>query len=188
MEDRSSNNLRLVGLKEGAEGTDAIDFLTKSIPLWLPNLSNRNIEIMRAHRIYNDRSKASDRPRTLIFNLLRYTDHQAILQAARKNTPQILDRNLKFYSDYGNITVQRHRAFSQPLSAARSQGLQAFLLYPATLKVIHNAELRLFQSPADAQQFLDTLGVSPTRDPSPAVGMKCDEFGKRISARRLGLD
>ncbi len=66
IEDRSRrNNVRLVGLPEGAEGSNAAGFLRVNLSKWIPSLRDRNIEIDRAHRVYDGR-KNSDRPRTLI--------------------------------------------------------------------------------------------------------------------------
>ncbi len=71
MEDRCRrNNVRLVGLPEGMEGNDAAGFLRANLSKWIPSLRGRDIEIDRAHRIY-DGGRGSDRPRTLIFRVLR---------------------------------------------------------------------------------------------------------------------
>ncbi len=70
MEDRSRrNNVRLVGLPEGVECSDVAGFLRVNLSKWIPSLKGRNIEIDRAHRVYDVR-KNSDRPRTLIFRVL----------------------------------------------------------------------------------------------------------------------
>ncbi|MGH0137496.1 UNVERIFIED_CONTAM: hypothetical protein FKN15_063880 [Acipenser sinensis] len=138
------NNLCLIGLKEGDEGSNPIDFLSKTLPLCFPTLSGKTIEIMRAHRIYSDQSKSRDRPRTLIFKLLRYSHRQAVLQAARKNASQSTAGNIRVYPDYKNIMAQCHRALSHPITFARSRGLQALLLYPATLKIHHGSTDHLF--------------------------------------------
>ncbi|MGH0128375.1 UNVERIFIED_CONTAM: hypothetical protein FKN15_000828 [Acipenser sinensis] len=51
------------------------------------------------------------------------------------------------------------------LQAARSDtsrsapSIQAFLLYPVTLKVNHNSSVQLFQSPDEARAFLDSPGI-----------------------------
>ncbi len=64
MEDRSRrNNVRLVGLPEGAEGSDAAGFLRVNLSKWIPSLKDRDIEIDRAHRVYDGR-KNSDLPCT----------------------------------------------------------------------------------------------------------------------------
>ncbi len=71
MEDRCRrNNVRLVGLPEGMEGPDAAGFLRANLSKWIPSLKGRNIEIDRVHRMY-DGGRGSDRPRTLIFRVLR---------------------------------------------------------------------------------------------------------------------
>ncbi|MGH0134895.1 UNVERIFIED_CONTAM: hypothetical protein FKN15_004461 [Acipenser sinensis] len=104
-EDRGRrNNLRQVGLKEGDEGSDPIEFLTKSLPLWFPSLSGRAIEIMHAHRIYSYQAKSRDKPCRLIFNLLKYSDRQTILQAARKGSSHSVACS--------NFTAQCREAFS----------------------------------------------------------------------------
>ncbi len=59
MEDRSRrNNIRLVGLAEGAEGSDAAGFLRVNLSKWIPSLNNRNIEIDWAHRVYDGRKNS----------------------------------------------------------------------------------------------------------------------------------
>ncbi len=54
MEDKSRrNNVRLVGLPEGVEGSNVAGFLRVNLSKWIPSLKGRNIEIDRAHRVYD---------------------------------------------------------------------------------------------------------------------------------------
>ncbi len=92
MEDRCRrNNVRLVGLPEGMEGPDAASFLRTNLSKWIPSLRGRDIEIDRAHRVY-DGGRGSDRPRTLIFRVLRWHDRSDILKGARQAYPVKCDR------------------------------------------------------------------------------------------------
>lgn len=87
LEDRSRCcNVCFVGLKEGAEGTQAAKYLEKSLRDWFPSLNAGKVEVMQAHRIYDGRMTRY-KPRTMIFNVLLYHTIQAILQAARKAPP-----------------------------------------------------------------------------------------------------
>ncbi len=87
MEDRCRrNNVRLVGLPEGAEGSDAAGFLRVNLSKWIPSLRGRDIEIDRAHHVY-DGGRGSDRPRTLIFRVLRWHDRSDILKGAQQAYP-----------------------------------------------------------------------------------------------------
>lgn len=109
MEDRSRRcNVRITGLAEGLEGSNAIQFLTHSLPKWFPSLGNLKGELMRAHRIYSDdRKKQVGATRTLIFNVLRYTTRQDILRAAKKAPLTIDGRRIRFSPDYSSYTVKR---------------------------------------------------------------------------------
>ncbi len=78
--------MRLVGLPEGAEGSYAAGFLRVNLSKWIPSLRERDIEIDRAHHVYDGR-KNSDRPRTLIFRVLRWHDRSEILKGARQAYP-----------------------------------------------------------------------------------------------------
>ncbi len=77
IEDRCRrNNVRLVGLPEGP---DAAGFLRVNLSKWIPSLRGRDIEIDRAHHVY-DGGRGSDRLRTLIFRVLRWHDRSEILR------------------------------------------------------------------------------------------------------------
>ncbi len=81
IEDRGRrNNIRLVGLPEGMEGTNAASFLRVNLSKWIPSLRGRDIENYRAHHVY-DRGRGSDRPRTLTFRVLRWHDRSDRCQA-----------------------------------------------------------------------------------------------------------
>ncbi len=61
-------------------------FLRANLSKWIPSLRGRDIEIDRAHRVY-DGGRGSDRPRTLIFRVLRWHDRSDILKGARQAYP-----------------------------------------------------------------------------------------------------
>ncbi len=112
MEDKSRrNNIRLVGLPEGMEGSDVADFLRINLSKWIPSLKGRNIEIDRAHRVYDGR-KNSDRPRTLIFRVLRWHDRLEILKGARQAYPVKCTQDnvtLLFFPDFSPVTSRQEK-------------------------------------------------------------------------------
>lgn len=168
MEDRNRRcNIRVTGLEEGLEGSNAIQFLTRSLPKWFPALAGLPIEIMRAHRIYNDSSRNRGISQTLIFNVLRYPSRQAILNAARKDPLSINGRKIRFSPDYSSFTVNRRQAFHKAMDTARAKGLDFFWIYPATLKIKDGAQYKVFTSPEEAEVFLGSL---PTPTPESATG------------------
>lgn len=154
-EDRSRrDNIRIVNLPESAEGPNALAFITSSIPKWFPALASEKMEVMRAHRIGPPRQSGGSR--TLICKMLRYTDRDRILKAARESPVKFGDRDIRFSADYSNYTVTRRRAISQSMDAARRQGFQAFLIYPAKLKLTRGSEHHLFETHTEVEDFLNT--------------------------------
>ncbi|KAL7390028.1 hypothetical protein ABVT39_013741 [Epinephelus coioides] len=163
MEDPSwRSNVRLVGLKEGEEGSDTIGFLSTNLPKWIPSVGNRDICIERAHRLYSrvNSEKDANHPRTLIFKLLDYSDRQAVLKGARV---QHDGHPLLFFPDYSRETTDRRREFAPVHKKITSLGLQPFLLYPAQLKIIYNGTIT-FGMPHDTEDFLQN-----TFQPPPAL-------------------
>ena len=165
MEDRSRRcNIRVIGLKERLEGSNAIQYLTHSLPKWFPALADVPVEVMSAHRIYSDAKQGDNR--TLIFNVLRYTTRQAILRAAKKDPLSVDDRKVRFSPDYSNFTVKRRQAFHQAMDAARNKCLDFFLLYPATLKIKEGAQYRSFTSPKEAEDYVNSAASNHAATPA----------------------
>lgn len=105
-EDKSrQNKFRLVGLCEGAEGGNVIQFLQTQIPKWIPGLQRRKIEIKRPHRLYANNETSKSKDRMLTFKLLRCNDRQAILNGARNATSMYYEgRTVRFF----RISVRKH--------------------------------------------------------------------------------
>lgn len=161
MEDRSRSNVRLVDLREGAEGDDCIAFL-KGKPAQMDTFHHeqRN-QIKHTHCIYSD--KPSKCPCTVIFKLLDYTDRQAILKGTRATYPvKFISEPLHFFLDYSAYTTKKRKAFTEVWKKMDTLGIQSLLLYLATLKVIHAGRQNLFRSPLEAKQYL--LSSRPGND------------------------
>lgn len=144
MEDRNRCNIHVTGLEEGLEGSNATQFLSHSLPKWFPALDDTQIEIMRAHRIYNDNARNRGANRNLIFNVLRCSTHQAILHAPRKDPLSI----------NGQKISPNRQGFLQAMDAAQAKGLEFFPLYPVTLKVKHGAQFKAFTLPKEVKASL----------------------------------
>lgn len=161
LQDRSRrSNLRLLGLPEGAEKDDPVGFLKRSLPTWIPSLAGKEIEIERAHRVYSRASTDHPKPRVFLFKLLRYNDRNLILNEARRHGPVKTNDGamLSFFPDFSPATAKKRSSFTVIKKELKDAGLQNFLLYPATLKIVlKNGETKLLYSPEEARQFLSSI-------------------------------
>ncbi len=157
IEDRGKrNNVRLVGLPEGAEGTNAAGFLRVNLSKWIPSLRGRDIEIDWAHRVYHG-GRGSDRPRTLIFLVLRWHDRSEILKGARQNYPVKCAQDnvtLQFFRNFSPATAIRRKAFNPVLKKMTALGLQH--------KLRHKGEQKSFDSPQKAEDLISSLSQQQT--------------------------
>nr|XP_028606929.1 protein KRBA1-like [Podarcis muralis] len=112
LENRSRrNNLRVLGLPEGSEGSDPVAFLQKTLPtlLGLP-LEAPPLEIESARRVQGGASwDPSGRPRPLVLQLLRSGDRAAILQAARGRPLSYSGAQITILPDFCSSLSQRRR-------------------------------------------------------------------------------
>ncbi|KAF3835646.1 hypothetical protein F7725_028204 [Dissostichus mawsoni] len=156
LEDRNRRcNIRVYGLPRTRRVTPR-QFLERMIPTWFPALKQLKPEIERAHRIFRGGPPTEgERPRAFIFCCLRFSTRQAILREARKHPPSIGNRALRFAADFSDYTAKRRRAFSRAMALAREKGTDAFLIYPATLKIKMGYSTHLFASAVDAERFLE---------------------------------
>ncbi len=111
-----------------------------------------------------DGRKNSDRPRTLIFRVLRWHDRSEILKGARQAYPVKCSQDnvtLLFFPDFSPATTTRRKSFN-PVLKMTALGLQPFLTYPAVIKLRHKGEQRSFDSPQKAENFISSLSQKKT--------------------------
>ncbi|KAL7382521.1 hypothetical protein ABVT39_023696 [Epinephelus coioides] len=101
-EDRAQqNNIRISGLKEGAEGSNAVQFLATQLPLWIPALKDNPMDLERGHRIYSE--KHNGHPRIMIFKCLRFSTRVAILREARRGKPIMFAEEAEKFANSPNL-------------------------------------------------------------------------------------
>lgn len=162
------------------EGSDAIGYLKDNLPKWIPSLVGRDIDIELAHRVYNGGEANSNKPRTLIFRLLRWQDRSAILNGARQVYPVKYAANgarassahlltplahslaptagtILFFPDYSPVTTAKRKSFSSTMKKAKGMGLEPFLIYPVRIKLQYKGERKMFISPQAAEDFINSI-------------------------------
>ncbi len=166
------NNVRVVGLKEGTEGTDPVKFFTDWIPEVLgadgsdTTVPRLEVEIERAHRTANTEPRPGEPPRLspspVLIRLLRFQDREKILTLAKKRG-NICYNNMKisFFPDMSPELAKRRKQLIPALQAIKARKIACYLIYPARLKVQLDAGgTRFFDTAGDAFTFVNNL----TRD------------------------
>uniref|UniRef100_H2ZU79 L1 transposable element RRM domain-containing protein n=1 Tax=Latimeria chalumnae TaxID=7897 RepID=H2ZU79_LATCH len=153
------SNLRLIGLPEGIEGKDPISFMEKLLVEVLGETTfPGRVKIKRAHRALRPRPSEGERPRIMIFKLLRFPDKMRILRRAREiGQLTYQNQNIFFFPDI-SVELQAKRRVYGGLASLR---LPFSLLHPAKLRVSLREGPKFFTDPEEATRFLKQLPDPP---------------------------
>lgn len=104
-------NIRLFGLKEGAEGKrPLLDFITDMLPQWLGIESDRVFILERAHRTLA--SAIPNQNRAVLLRFLNYQDKEFVLRSTRQRDITHNGSKLAFVQDFSAETIRRRREFN----------------------------------------------------------------------------
>lgn len=156
LESRSRrSNLRLIGLPEKAEGTDACTFLERWIPEALG--MERTLNLERAHRI-GVRKDTNAPPRTMIMLFQSYKEKMLVVNAARaKKQVLFKDQPVRFYPDLSAEVHKQQKRFDNARLKLREIGIRYGMLFPARLLVTHGGQTRTFGSPSEVEKFIEGI-------------------------------
>ncbi|KAI4881460.1 hypothetical protein NFI96_000609 [Prochilodus magdalenae] len=162
MENRSRrNNVRIVGIPEGHEAGNMIQFLDEVIPKVL-NIESAGTrpEIERAHRALAPRLAPGGRPRAILVRFLRSGDRDYILRTARTRERKELQwegNRVLFFPDFSRATQQKREQFKECKKALHERSVPFAMMYPATLRIQTKEGPKRFDSPKEAMKFIANM-------------------------------
>uniref|UniRef100_A0A8C5QXN8 LINE-1 type transposase domain-containing protein 1 n=1 Tax=Leptobrachium leishanense TaxID=445787 RepID=A0A8C5QXN8_9ANUR len=165
LENRSRrNNLRIVRLPETVKGPQLHHVVSSWLPTALGLTDNLALTVERVHRLGPDLSPSLGPPRTVIFQLLNFSDKIRIMQAYRKaNTLEHNGTTLRLFQDFSASLAARRRAFAPICSKLAAANVRFTLQYPARLRVHLHGQVTFYDSPTDALTILeDDTARSPS--------------------------
>lgn len=173
LESRSRrNNIRVIGLKEGAEGPHAAGWLAK----WLHDTLNLSFEpaIDRAHRAL--RRQQSEAPRPMIIRLLYQRDRAALLLKAREMGDSLKydGKRVHLFPDLTNAQLKKREEFTNVKRLLRgNSGVKDYGCgYPGNLKItLLDGKQHKFETPAAALHFIQQHGLIQEKPTEPNDGV-----------------
>ncbi|KAJ1207855.1 hypothetical protein NDU88_003245 [Pleurodeles waltl] len=132
------NNLRVLGISEGAEGSDPHGFMVALIKEAFPDLHqwDWDREIQRAYRFPFNRAglsstEGSGRPRAMLISLLNFQARQAVYGRARPNS-RCKAKGCEFFvrADFCHTTVGKRWRLRQLIQPLQNKGAQVYFVKP----------------------------------------------------------
>ncbi|KAL7849511.1 hypothetical protein SRHO_G00211340 [Serrasalmus rhombeus] len=170
LENRSRrSNMRIIGLPEGVEGSDARGFVADLLPKILGQECVPTPPVLdRAHRIGRS-DDARSKSRAMIVRFHYFQDKEKVLRRSRELADQLTfqGRKISFFSDFSTHIIQKRAGFKQVKSRLYERGLKFGVQYPARLWVLLDNKRHFFDKPQEAQGFkvAEQVGFSVNASP-----------------------
>ena len=149
------DNIKILNLKEAAEGSDPLTFFERFIPSIL-QLKVPSLPIVRVYRGYGASGEGRARPVTL--KLLHSRDVTTIMEAAkRRGILEYEGCSIRFVRDTPPEVRALRRAFNKVCGTLIQRNIRFRMSYPATLSFQANGTQKTFKSAMEAEEFLSSF-------------------------------
>lgn len=152
-------NIRIIGVKEGEEKGQPTEFISKLITeLFGQGNFSKPVKVDRAHRSLKPKPKENERPRPIIAKIHNDKDVRDIFRLSRLHAPlKYNGERVSIYPDYTSEVAAQRQAFNTVRRRLTEAGAKCTLRFPAKLNVVYNNTVNVFETPAAAERFAETL-------------------------------
>ncbi|CAM4463382.1 unnamed protein product [Leuciscus chuanchicus] len=152
-------NIRIIGIKEGEENSRPAEFVSELISkiLGQENFS-KPVKIDRAHRSLKPKPKEKEPPRVIIAKLHNDRDVRNILRLSRQRASlSYKDERVSIFPDFTAEVIAQRQAFNSARNKLADAGAKCTMRFPAKLQVTYNKTVNVFDSPAAAERFANSI-------------------------------
>lgn len=154
------DNIRIFGVKEGIEGSNALHFFET----WLPKLLHMEtkkgrIRLDRCHRGLGRPKPGTSR--VVVMKLHYPADKMKILALGAKQKLEYEGARISIRQDIPQNVLQQRRSFNEVCQKLISKNVRFRMQYPATLRFTYNNKDFSFDSAEEAARFVGVVDPVP---------------------------
>uniref|UniRef100_A0A3B4X6F3 L1 transposable element RRM domain-containing protein n=1 Tax=Seriola lalandi dorsalis TaxID=1841481 RepID=A0A3B4X6F3_SERLL len=163
IENRSRrSNLRIYGVKEGAEGGEnMLDFTARLLKVALKLPDNDDLAIERAHRSLAAKPINTNISRSIVVKFLHFQTKQRILYKGWNTKElQFEGSRITLDHDYSTALQRRRKEYGEIKRQLKERNIRFRSSYPAVLRVTLDGGEKSFNSAWEAADQLKHLGIT----------------------------
>ncbi|CAH2283962.1 Hypothetical predicted protein [Pelobates cultripes] len=174
-------NIRIRGLPESVLPETLLPTVRAIFQSLLPDASEQDLYIERAHRALRPPTYNMNAPRDIITKLLYFPIKERLMKAAWDNPPTYQGQTLHFYQDLSPTTLQKRRDLNPLTTALVEKGWRYTWGHPFKLHVKKGEQTYTLHQVTDMQDFAQYIGLSlrqpaqETESSTPAGDNRRDE-------------
>lgn len=166
-----AQNLRVTGVPAAVRNTNLIPFIENLVRTALDlNGKVDPVCIENAYRLPAKNTQEEGNSSTVVITFSEFRHRQRILKASQASQSVGFQGNkISFFPDLSPATYAKRKRFVALRQLFLKEGVRAYVLYPAKLKVLHQGKIYIFKDHIPASQLLDRIkkGSCCRKHPSP---------------------
>nr|XP_008277205.1 PREDICTED: uncharacterized protein LOC103355262 [Stegastes partitus] len=152
-------NIRIYGIKEGAEGTSMLNFVENFIKTELGESTGLNeLGIERAHRAAGPKLAETAPPRSTVVRFLKYTTKEQIISVAWRKRITLDGNRVFFDHDYATGVMEKSRDYMSIQKVLKEEGIR-FHTPMTEMRVFLESGTVTYESTDQAAQDLRARGL-----------------------------
>lgn len=170
LEDRSRrNNIKFRNIPESIQQSDLVQFLQSLMRALSPDLSARDMEIDRAHRLPKPSHLPASTPRDVLARIHFFTVKEKVMHAA-KRTARLPDpfANIALYADLSKATMENRRQLSTITKALQNHKIPYKWGFPTKLLITHQNKTHVVRTLSMGLTLLRNWHIIPEEWPCPS--------------------
>ena len=164
-DNRKHTNIHIIGIPEGKEKDQGIENLLKSNDGKFPESEERKSHtIQETQRVPNKKNPKRPTARHIIIKMAKFQDKERILKAAReKQEVTYRGAPISLAADISMEMLQARREWQKIFQVMRTRGLQPRLLYPASLSIKVEGQIRSLPDKRSLKEYTSTKSAVQER-------------------------
>lgn len=181
------NNLRIFGIPEGEEGSNACEFLEKFIKAEL-QLPDTDLKIQRCHRSLGPKPPPQAPPRSMIAHFLMYKTKELVLSTAwKKKETHLNGKRVYFDHDYPAEIIKKRKEYAPLRKMLKNRGLRFQTPPPYKLRVFYEEGPTTYNSAEEATEDMLKKGLLTADEATDESNTPADTSPTAaISRKKLG--
>ncbi|CAH2284447.1 Hypothetical predicted protein [Pelobates cultripes] len=154
------NNIRVRGLPETVTNDQLQASLTDLFNTLLPEATQHDLAMDRAHRALRPLALNPDTPRDVIVRMHRFPIKEQLVRQARQNPPTFQQQTIALYQDLAPSTLKKRRDLRQLTNTLSHHGIRYMWGHPFKLLVRRENQTHILSNAVEMIPFAESLGLT----------------------------
>ncbi|KAK7944441.1 hypothetical protein WMY93_000169 [Mugilogobius chulae] len=154
------NNMRIFGIKEGAEGTSMVKFVNNFLKTELALGEDMDLQIQRSHRSLGPKPRDNQPARSILVNFQRFDIKDKVLRAAWSKKITYEGKAVSFANDLPAEINNKMKEYKDIKRSLKEASIRFQTPYPARMKIHWEDGPRMYKNASEVAEDMKKRGFA----------------------------